>query len=568
MEQFQRAQATIQKYLSMLTVSQKLLIASLLVVMLMTLFVVHQYASDGEFQELAPGATPAEIQTIAAHLQSTGQVYREIDGKIMVPSSSQRRVFDSLVQNGKAPADNRIYFDNLIEKQSWTQNYQQNEQLANIARQNELARSIMAMNGVTKAQVFLDVPKRRGIGIVDRTPTASVVVVASGGVNQNTVDSIAHLVSSSTAGLSVENVRVIDGVTNRQMKASSENEFSVASYAEAAAAFERQARDKITDTLSYIPGVIVSVSAQVSMEHRQETDRRFHNEGEGSAALVSRTSAQNLDQTSARRGGETGVRPNVGADVTQAGSGGDRLNDSSEETEFATGLGGRETQRVIPGGRLQKMNAVVNIPRSYFVAVWQSRQPVQDGADTPVPTDADLEFVRDEELDRIRQQVARLIDFSAMVEGGTIDMATLMQESVVVSMIPVVPDFIAMTGSSNSSGGLLGVGGPIALGELIKTVGIGALALVSLGFVVMTAFKANRRDELPTAEELVGIPPALQDADDIVGEALEADSALAGLELSDEELKTRKMREQIKELVTDRPEQAAKVINRWATESV
>ncbi|MCR9218098.1 MAG: hypothetical protein NXI14_12975, partial [bacterium] len=261
MEQFRRAQATIQKYLAMLTVSQKLLIASLVVVMLMTLFVVQQYASTTDYQEVAPGATPQELRTIVSHLQATGQEYREIEGKVMVPASAQRRVFASLIETGNAPADNRIYFDNLVEKQSWTQNYQQNEQLATIARQNELARSIAAMNGVSKAQVFLDVPKRRGIGVVDRTPTASVVVIGRDGLSQDTVDSIAHLVASSTAGLLVENVRVIDGRTNRQMRASTENEFSIASYAEAAASFERQARDKITDLLSYIPGVIISVNA-------------------------------------------------------------------------------------------------------------------------------------------------------------------------------------------------------------------------------------------------------------------------------------------------------------------
>ncbi len=569
MEQFQRAQATIQKYLGMLTVSQKLLIGSLVVVMMMTLFVVHQYASEADFRELAPGATTAELQTIAAHLQTTGQEYRELEGKIMVPASSQRRVFASLVETGKAPADNRIYFDNLIEKQSWTQNYQQNEQLATIARQNELARSITAMSGVTRAQVFLDVPKRRGIGVVDRTPTASVVVVPHNRLSQNAVDSIAHLIASSTAGLSVENVRVIDGTTNRQMRASTENEFSVASYAEAAAAFERQARDKITDLLSYIPGAIVSVNAQVTMEHRQETDRQFHPEGEGSTSLLSRTSTQNTEQVNSRAGGSPGTRSNTGADIESGGASGDRMTSGDELMEFSTGLGGTETQRVIPGGRLQKMNAVVNIPRAYFVSIWESRQAGQDGADAQPPTDEQLAEVRDSELARIRAEVARLIDFSEMVDGRVIDMNTLMEESVVISMIPVLPDFIGMTGDGvGMAGGLLGMSGPIAISEVVKTVGIGALAVASLGFVVLTAFKANRREELPSAEELVGIPPALQNSDSIVGEAMEADSALAGIELSEDELKARKMRDQISELVSENPVQAAKVINRWATEPV
>lgn len=569
MEQFRRAQATIQKYLSMLTVSQKLLIASLVVVLLMTLFVVQQYASTTEYQELAPGATAQELQTIAAHLQATGQEYQEIDGKIMVPASSQRRVFASLVESGNAPADNRIYFDNLVDKQSWTQNYQQNEQLATIARQNELGRSIAALSGINKAQVFLDVPKRRGIGVVDRTPTASVVVIGRNGIGQDTVDSIAHLVASSTAGLSVENVRVIDGTTNRQMRASTENDFSVASYAEAAAAFEKQARDKITDLLSYIPGAIVSVNAQVTMEHKQETDRRFHKQDEGSVALLNSSTTDSMDQTMAERGGGPGTRSNTGTSVEQGESSTDRVSESGEAITFDTAIGGTETQRVIPGGRLQKMNAVVNIPRDYFVSIWKSQQTGEETPDQQEgPTDQDLAAVRDAELNRIKAEVARLIDFSEMVDGREVDMATLMEESVVVSMIPVVPDLLGLSGAGGMDGGILGMTGPIAVGELVKTVGIGALALASLGFVVMTAFKANRRDVLPSAEELVGVPPALQDSDGIVGEAMEADSALAGLELTDDELKMRKMREQIAELVSEHPEQAAKVVTRWASEAV
>ena len=49
---------------------------------------------------------------------------------------------------------------------------------------------------------------------------------------------------------------------------------------------------------------------------------------------------------------------------------------------------------------------------------------------------------------------------------------------------------------------------------------------------------------------------------------MEADSALSGVELSEDELKMRKMREQIAELVSEHPDQAAKVVTRWATEQV
>jgi flagellar biosynthesis/type III secretory pathway M-ring protein FliF/YscJ len=77
--------------------------------------------------------------------------------------------------------------------------------------------------------------------------------------------------------------------------------------------------------------------------------------------------------------------------------------------------------------------------------------------------------------------------------------------------------------------------------------------------------KAGRAPALPTAEELVGIPPALAPGSDLVGEADESDTAMSGIEVDDDELRTQKMLEQVSELVKSNPSSAATVFNRWMT---
>jgi flagellar biosynthesis/type III secretory pathway M-ring protein FliF/YscJ len=97
----------------------------------------------------------------------------------------------------------------------------------------------------------------------------------------------------------------------------------------------------------------------------------------------------------------------------------------------------------------------------------------------------------------------------------------------------------------------------------MDTVILGALALVAVGMMLSMVRKAGRKVDLPTAEELVGIPPALKNAGDLVGEADEGDTAMAGIEVGDDQLKTSKILEQVGKLVDESPGDAAKLINRW-----
>src|SRR5690606_39069362 len=137
------------------------------------------------------------------------------------------------------------------------------------------------------------------------------------------------------------------------------------------------------------------------------TDRKYHKVDEGSTSLMSGSTTDSMDQTMAERGGSPGPRSNTQLSVESGGSSTDKVSESSETLTFDTAIGGTETQRVIPGGRLQKMNAVVNIPRDYFVSIWKSQQTGEDAPDPQAgPTDQDLAAVRDAELNRIKAEVA------------------------------------------------------------------------------------------------------------------------------------------------------------------
>jgi flagellar biosynthesis/type III secretory pathway M-ring protein FliF/YscJ len=114
-------------------------------------------------------------------------------------------------------------------------------------------------------------------------------------------------------------------------------------------------------------------------------------------------------------------------------------------------------------------------------------------------------------------------------------------------------------GSGSLFGGLIDM-------SLIKTALLGVLAFVALGMMLMMVRKAGKSTKLPTAEELVGLPPALEPGTDVVGEAMEGDTAMQGIEIDDDALKTGKMLEEIGTLVKTNPQTAATVFSRWLNE--
>jgi flagellar biosynthesis/type III secretory pathway M-ring protein FliF/YscJ len=96
-----------------------------------------------------------------------------------------------------------------------------------------------------------------------------------------------------------------------------------------------------------------------------------------------------------------------------------------------------------------------------------------------------------------------------------------------------------------------------------KPLGLGVLALVSLGLMLGMVRKATRTPPMASIEELAGVPPTLPAEDELVGEADETDPSMAGIELNEDELRSRKIAEQIGELVKGNPAEAASLIRRW-----
>ncbi len=555
MDQLQQMMQTIRDQLSKLSATQRMLIASLTVLLLMTMFLVSQYAGEKRYVDLLPvGAGGDELQQAAQFLSENSIEHRVSDGRPQVAPDRRRAIIAQMGQAGALPGDTTMLFADLMEKQSWTMSGAQQRQMYTIALQNELASVISQMRGIKSATVIIDAPERRGIGAAVRAPTASVTVTHSGqGFGQDAVDAIASIVAGAKSGLSIENVTVVDAVQNRQFRARSSDSMSSGNHLELQTNFEKRYRDKLLEALSYIDGVIVAVSAQVDSTRRVSNTTSVLPSGQGTVSAPLRETERTSDQRSATNSGEPGVRSNAGLDIATGGGGGLDMSESESTSEFTTKYGERRETVHDPRGRPTKLSATVNVPRSYVLAEYA----FANGEDSEAPEGAELEQFFEDQRALIEQQVLTLIE----TQGAD---GTTTPGSVSVAMIP---DPTPLAGAAQAGGfaaGIGGGGGGVLASGLVKTVALGGMAIASLGLMAMALKKAGKRPELPSPDELVGIPPALEQDSDVMGEAAEAESALAGIELTDEDVQRQQMLEQVASFVQESPEDAAVLFQRWA----
>ena len=99
---------------------------------------------------------------------------------------------------------------------------------------------------------------------------------------------------------------------------------------------------------------------------------------------------------------------------------------------------------------------------------------------------------------------------------------------------------------------------------LIKYIGLVGLALLSLAMMFLMVRRAGVHAELPSAEEIVGVPPPLPtDQSEVVGEAEESAPAMEGVELDDDALQRKQMLNQISDMVKQNPDEVANLLRRW-----
>jgi flagellar M-ring protein FliF len=566
MEAIRRLLEGVRRHLGGMTPVHKVLVGSIAIILLLVLVIVAQVAGRPSLVEVLPGASVEEVQRARQHLDSIG-ITTEIgeSGRLMVPARDAARASSALARANMLPGDKALYFENLLTRQSWMNSRQINEQNFLIALQNELARMIMDLNGVESARVRLDIPPPGGLGASVRAPKASVTVRSTDGkaLPQSVVDGVARLVEGSVSGLTLERVTVIDAATGASRMVTTEAAGAPSLALEHAGRVEAQARAKLQEMLSYIPGVMVTVTASVDVTRSTAQVQSFLPRGRGTETLPRRVSETTSSTSETGTSAVPGVQANQAADITRAGSTGSRTDSREESTEYESRFGTRTETIVDPRGQSTAVAVSINVPRGYVEGL------LARGGDSQAPDEKAIlerfeKEVKPEIIALVSPHVRAMVSQAAQGADPQVVKA-MVQESISVALVPgeAMPgEGVQRAGMLSSLGG--GGGGPFGLGAgLVDKAVLILLSLVAMGLMVMMVRRAGRKPEMPTPEELVGVPPTLETVGDVIGEADEGETALSGIEVGEKEMEAAKRLEQVTEMVSKDPGAAAKLLGRW-----
>lgn len=552
-----------------MTATQRWLVASLGVVAVMSLFLVAQYASRPAMVDLlADDPTSDTVQ----FLRAEGFRVNVEDGRVLIDPSDKRRAMASLATARRLPDDMTLYFDSLVEQYDWKAPREQNHQRYTLALQNELGRVITEFPAISKAKVIIDRPERGGLGRASTRPTAMVTVfgVYEGVLAQNTVDAIAALVAGAVSGLSPADVSVVDGLSGQSRSVTDAETQRSGAYIEHQKAIQDDKKKQIEDQLRYIPGVIVAVTAHTDVTRVRKSRTAHLEKGQGSVALLKSETGKTHTVTQATAGGEPGIRSNTEADLNAPTASGTLEDESNDATEFVTAVGSEITQTDDPRGMPTFVAATIQVPQDYVseliaraaaaAATDDGEGAAPDDAEPTPPTDAEVaerfEAIRTMIEDAVRPHLKALGPDGQVVDG----------EVRVAMYARVGPGVPGGTLGGGGAFGTIGPSGGIAayLGDSpVQTALVGVLAVVAGVLMLSLIRRSGRQLELPVAEDLVGIPPALQAEDDLIGEAGTSDSALEGVEIDENAMKGRQLLEQVSSMVQADPATASKLLSRW-----
>ena len=535
------------EFLGQLSVTARWLIACLAVIFILIGWLFMQYAAVPDMVPITRFTSQSNPQVIA-QLEAAGIRVNAEGGQLAVPADRYQEAMVILASSDLLATDTAAAFDELINHQSPWQSNAQNARAFLLAKQKVLGQIISKMGGVRSASVMLSTPQKQGFGATFVRPSGSVNVVMGSRkrVDKALVEAIAGLVSGAIAEMRPQDVVVVDANRGRQFTVKSQDDVLPSETIELVHHLEHRYREKISQLLSYIPNVIVAVNVQIDPMKSKRVEQYDYEPSEPLKSEFTRE-AQRQDVQNA---GEPAVRPNTGLDIA-SGSGGSSESTTETRNEFGDKNLTRRTHTMEIGHSEQRINVTINVPRRYFVGVFKQGKPDEDAEEEP--DDGTLGPIITAQLSQIEQQVTPIVSTS---QGDSVVRA---------HMIPDPDQLMVLAGlvPGAAEGGAMSL---LVDSPWVKPLGLGLLAMMSLGIMLGMARKASQHPELPSVEELAGVPQRLPGEDDLIREADETEAPMEGVELGEEDVHVHKLAEQINDMVKADPHDAGAMFGRWATQ--
>ncbi|MCB1364759.1 MAG: flagellar M-ring protein FliF [Rhodobacteraceae bacterium] len=298
------------------------------------LLVLSRLAAAPSMKLLYAGLESGAAGDVVRSLEQRGVMFEVRGGSIYVPAGARDELRLTLASEG-LPTNGGKGYELLDSLNGFGTTSQMFDAAYWRAKEGELARTILASRHIAQARVHIahdgSSPFQRSVA-----PTASVSVVAAGApVTPDQANAIRFLVASAVAGMSVENVAVIDA--NGSLLGQPDNAASAGSAEDRA----QQLRERVLRLVEARVGpgnAVVEVSVDTVTETRSIRERRLDPE---SRIAISTDVEERADSSSGQSGSVT-VASNLpdgdgaagGGSSAQTSSTRERVNYEMSETEL------------------------------------------------------------------------------------------------------------------------------------------------------------------------------------------------------------------------------------------
>ncbi|HEY8668985.1 MAG TPA: flagellar M-ring protein FliF C-terminal domain-containing protein, partial [Tepidisphaeraceae bacterium] len=310
--------ARIQLQLNGLSASQKMLTATLVTIMVMTLLWWGRYAGTAEMEPVLDQAFSSEdISRITMQLAARGIQYKVAGDKVLVPSDRKIEVLADLGYQQLLPRDTKNGFDEIVKQMSPWNSVDTNKQMWNRAKEMTLSQVIRNFPNVSNAAVIIDPTADRRIG-TDLQPSATIDIQMRNNDKpaKKLVEAAADVVAGAQSGLARSRVKVIvNGASYSIHDKDADGSFESSDLIELVQQNERRFADKISSQLAFIQGVMVSVTVDVNTKSERRVEHTVDPKGISKVAEEENQTEESTSPVPSAGSNDPGAGANTGATV-------------------------------------------------------------------------------------------------------------------------------------------------------------------------------------------------------------------------------------------------------------
>ena len=528
----------------------------LLAVVVISLAYLFRYRVSSADAYLLAGHhfTSSQLSRVESAFSQAGLGNYQLEGnRVRIPDNQRAQYVAALAEKNALPPGFFDHLDKMIgETRVWSTN-KDREQNWKIARQKELSNILRNMSGIQDAVVVYDDIEGHGL-TRKRIVTASVQIWpnSNNDLEETRVEMIRDLVAGSIAGLSPENITVTDMEANRGFPGGGSGGPAAAlrsPYAVLKRHYESEWVRKIRKALDMVPGVVVEVNVELNSDtqipidsaERQNVVKTLKNEFE-------QETESSMSATTSDRAGQAANARRELQHVNISQNQTDTKNRSYEITEDLPSYDRLTVQRA---GHVPKtVTVAVGVPSSYYVKVWQERNPGFGGQPPVKPKTEDLVQIEEEQKSNIQNMVEKLLP-PPRTGGKYYPMVAVSTFQHLSTPPPQQSSFSAT-----------------AMDWLAQNWGALAMTFVGLISLVMVRSMVNSIPKTPPAASFVKTENKRK-VTVVSGDAEDDITTPELAETSSQHAPTRKshsahnLQDQLAEMVRDDPDAAANILNNW-----